>query len=499
MVESPTATRATGKNMPRQKKHSRRKTTQRLWRSIPEHNGQPATSPGDEFPPHAAHPPDHLSRRTFLKVMGASIALASMDGCKRKDSESIVPYVRQPAQVTPGNPLYFATAMTLGGYAQGIIATSREGRPVKLDGNPDHPATLGSSDVFMQASLLDLYDPDRLQTVKQGNSISDWDTFAGALEQTISQKSAGQFNIAILTETISSPTQVDQIQKLKQKYPKVRWYSHDPIARDNIRQGLRPATGMEILPRYDFSRAKVIVSLDCDFLQEEPGHVRYARDFIDGRRIRPGTTHMNRLYVLESTHTITGTMADHRWAMRASEILPAAIELAKSINGTKPAQDIAKDLLLAPGESLILAGAHQPPAVHQLAHAMNQSLGNIGNTVLYSAPVEADADGDLSRAHRCDDRRKRRRPDHPRRQSELFRPRRPPIRQTPSGFHRSDGPSLSHRKRNIPLLPVARCRKPISSKSGAMPALQRRRIDHPTPDRSSLRGQIRPRAIGSFE
>ena len=169
-----------------------------------------------------------------------------------------------------------------------MIATSREGRPVKLDGNPDHPANLGSSDVFLQAALLDMYDPDRSQTVNRAGVISDWDTFIGVTAASIALKTANGSGLAILTETITSPTLLKQIRDLKAKYPGALWFVHDPLSRRNIRDGLRNATGREIMPHYDFTKADVIVSLDCDFLAEEPGHSRYARDFQDGRRIRDG-------------------------------------------------------------------------------------------------------------------------------------------------------------------------------------------------------------------
>lgn len=310
-----------------------------------------------------------------------------------------MPYVRQPAEVIPGRPLFFATSMTLSGYAQGVIATSREGRPVKLDGNPDHPANLGSSDVFLQAALLDMYDPDRSQTVSRAGIISDWDTFIGALRPRLAQKAANGSGFAILTETITSPTLLKQIRNLKAKYPGALWFVHDPLSRRNIRDGLRIATGGEIMPHYDFTKADVIVSLDCDFLAEEPGHSRYARDFQDGRRIREETPRMNRLYVIESTHSITGTIADHRWAVRPSEIAGIADEIAKAIRNSPTAQGwtkaIADDLRANRGKCLVLAGANQPPSVHFMVHSINAELGNIGNAAIYAGPVEGDPDGEL--------------------------------------------------------------------------------------------------------
>ncbi|MDP9174041.1 MAG: TAT-variant-translocated molybdopterin oxidoreductase [Planctomycetota bacterium] len=359
----------------------------------------------DEFAPSVLSNGEGVSRRSFLKVVGASAAIAGMTtaaGCKRKTDETIVPYVSQPEGITPGKPLYFATAMTLGGYAQGILAQSHEGRPTKLEGNPDHPATLGASDVFMQGALLGLYDPDRSKVVSHAGTISDWDSFIRETRPRLAAKENNGAGLALLTETITSPTLLDQISAMKKKYPGARWYVHDPIGRHNIRAGLQQATGNNILPIYDFAKAHVIVSLDCDFLQEEPGHLRYARDFADGRRIRAGTTSMNRLYVIESTHTITGTMADHRWAMRPSQIQQAAEQLAAAVTNPATANlpawavAIARDLHTNWGQSLVLAGAHQPPHMHSLVHAINKALGNIDKAVRYSSPVEGEPDGFLS-------------------------------------------------------------------------------------------------------
>ncbi|HEX4054014.1 MAG TPA: TAT-variant-translocated molybdopterin oxidoreductase [Tepidisphaeraceae bacterium] len=381
---------------------SRPQRSAHYWKSLEQWSNTPEFRRlvQDEFPPGATDPDDGPTRRTFLKTLAASMALASLTGCKRKISETIVPYVRQPAEMTPGRPLYFATSMTLSGYAQGVIATSREGRPIKLDGNPDHPANLGSSDAFLQATLLDLYDPDRSQTVTRAGVISDWDTFVGVIRPRLAGKAKDGSGLAILTETVTSPTLLSQIRNLKSKFPGAVWFTHDPMSRRNIRDGLRDATGREILPRFDFSKAAVILSLDCDFLFDEPGHSRYARDFLDGRRIRAGTERMNRLYVVESTHTITGTMADHRWPMRPSQFAATAATLLEAVSNPSAAQGwikaVADDLLANKQRSLVLAGANQPPAVHAAVHHINDVLGNIDKTVLYSAPVEGDPDGSLA-------------------------------------------------------------------------------------------------------
>jgi molybdopterin-containing oxidoreductase family iron-sulfur binding subunit len=220
------------------------------------------------------------------------------------------------------------------------------------------------------------------------------------LRPRLASKTVDGSGLAILTETITAPTLLNQFGQLKAKYPNCGWYVHDPLSRGNIREGLRKATGREILPHFDFCKAAVIVSLDCDFLSDEPGHSRYSRDFLDGRRIREGTTQMNRLYVIESTASITGTMADHRWAVRPSQIGQIANELAVAIKNPSAARGwiriVAEDLLANRGRSILLAGANQPPDVHAIVHAVNDILGNIDSTVIYSAPAEGDPDGSLA-------------------------------------------------------------------------------------------------------
>jgi len=370
----------------------------RYWKSLEQYEDTPEfrQSLVDEFTGLDDAAPANPTRRTFLKTLAASAVVAGLSGCKPKITEQIVPYVRQPAGAIPGRPLFYATTMTLSGYAHGVLATSREGRPIKLEGNPDHPATLGSSDVFLQAAIYDLYDPDRSPIIKRAGIPTDWDSFIGALRPRLQSNP----KIALLTETITSPTLLSQIAALKSKYPETRWYVHDPLSRQNIQGGLRTATGREIVPIYDFSKADVILSLDCDFLGEEPGHIRYARDFIDRRRIRVGTNSMNRLYVIESTHSITGTQADHRWAMRPSQIAAAAQAISAAFQNPASAPDwaraIAADLQNAPGKSLIIAGPNQPPAVHALVHSLNAALGNIGSAVNYIPPPHGDPDGDLA-------------------------------------------------------------------------------------------------------
>jgi len=380
------------------------KQGQQYWRSLEELSDTEEFQEllEREFPRQAPRDWEPLSRRDFLKLMGAGLALAGLSGCAYQPAEKIVPYVKQPEDLVPGKPLYFATAATLGGYAMGVLAESHMGRPTKLEGNPDHPASLGATDVFTQASLLTLYDPDRSQSVRKMGNISTWDIFLGEMVGEMQKHRANRgAGLRVLTEAVTSPTLAAQFAALKTAFPESRWHSYEPVNRDNVHAGAQLAFGADVQPLYHFERAEVILSLDADFLLEEPNRVRYARDFISGRRVREGKTEMNRLYAVESTPTITGAMADHRLPMRASDIEGFARALAQQlgvtgVTGSTPADAkwltaLAKDLTSHGGASLVVAGMEQPPIVHAIAHAINEKLGGAGKTVVYTGRVQASA------------------------------------------------------------------------------------------------------------
>ncbi len=353
-----------------------------------------------EFPKGASEWLDGVSRRGFLKLMGASMALAGLGACTKQPLEPIVPYVRQPEQIIPGKPLFFASAMTLGGYAIPVLVESHMGRPSKIEGNPEHPACLGGSDVYSQASLLGLYDPDRSQTATYLGEIRTWGAFLGAIRGPMNaQKAVQGAGLRILTETVSSPTLASQIRALLQQYPQAKWIQWEPVNRDNARGGSQMAFGQYVETQYRIDAADVIVSLEADFLYAGyPGFHRYAREF--GNRRKPENKRLNRLYVMESTPSTTGGKADHRLPMRSSEVEAFARALASklgiSAGGSLPGgvdakwlDAVAKDLEQHRGASLVIAGEDQPPVVHALAHAINQALGNAGKTVIYTEPVEA--------------------------------------------------------------------------------------------------------------
>lgn len=370
------------------------RATPTLWRSLDERAMTPQFQQAlqREFPALASEWGDETSRRTFLKVMGASIALAGVGtGCFRQPDEKIVPYVRQPEQLVPGKPLYFATSITFGGYARGVLVESHEGRPTKIEGNPDHPSTLGASDAFTQAAILSLYDPDRSQTVMRAGEVGNWSLFTHALEQALAKHdSGGGQGLRILTRTITSPTLLAQMAAFQKKYPKAVWHQYDPVNHDNSREGARLASAQEAQAVYKFDQAKVIVSLDDNFLSDHAGSIRYARDFASGRRVRSDRREMNRLYVAESTPTITGAMADSRVRVKPGRIEAIARDILGGIGGSSTDPFVAavlKDLNAHRGASLVVVGENQPPAVHALGHAINAALGNIGKTVTFIEPI----------------------------------------------------------------------------------------------------------------
>src|ERR1022692_1510181 len=359
------------------------------WRSLEELAGSPAFQEAlhREFPKGASEWVDSVSRRGFLKVMGASMALAGMTGCVRLPLEPIVPYVRQPEDVIPGRPMFYATAMTLGGYASPLLVESHLGRPTKIEGNDRHPASLGGTDIFAQASILGLYDPDRSQSVVSMGDQRSWQSLLNAIHGPLSaQKALQGAGIRILTPTISSPTLADQLRGFLKIYPQAKWHVYEPVNRDNVLEGAKLAFGQPVETRYDFEKADVIVSLDADFLYAGfPGNIRYIRDF--AKRRNPDGN-MNRLYVVESTTTTTGAKADHRQPVKASDF--SNVWMNDSL-WPDPAfvNSLDSDVRSHSGSSIFLVGDHLPAEIHAFAHVMNARHGNVGKTVFYTDPIDA--------------------------------------------------------------------------------------------------------------
>ncbi|HEX9046983.1 MAG TPA: twin-arginine translocation signal domain-containing protein, partial [Verrucomicrobiae bacterium] len=342
-----------------------------------------------------------LTRRDFIKLIGASAALAGLPACTRQSVDKIVPYVTDPEQLAPGKPLYFATATAVGGFATGLLVESHEGHPTKIEGNPDHPASLGATNIFHQAALLDLYDPDRSQAVLHQGQPSTWEDFVSALQQVLDSQSAKHGRgLALLTETITSPTLQFQMQRLQQRFPEAKWHRWEPLNRDNVREGAKLAFGEIVETHFHFDKARIIVALESDFLFSHPNSVRYARDFATLRRARLPEAEMSRLYAVESSPSLTGANADHRLPLRSSDIPAFAHELAGQLGLIPQAaaraphssfiSALVEDLSRHRGESIVAVGDSQPPSVHALAHALNHFLGNVGNTITFTRSAEAD-------------------------------------------------------------------------------------------------------------
>jgi molybdopterin-containing oxidoreductase family iron-sulfur binding subunit len=374
-----------------------------------------------EFPGLATGMLDSASRRRFLKLMGASLALAGLTGC-RWPTERIAPYANRPAGRTPGVPVQYATAMELGGVAAGLLVTSYDGRPIKIEGNPSHPTNRGAADAFSQAAILELYDPDRstVPIQREGGQWfrRTWDEVAAFCGRHFEDlRPSGGAGLRILSEASSSSSLADMRARLLEAFPQAEWVEYEPVSFDNERAGTAMAFGSPYRIQYALDRADTVVCLDADLLMTHPAAVRHARDFADGRRVnergrrsqdgRP----MNRLYVLESHHTVTGSAADHRWAVRSAaipavadqlaarlaelgvhvphlgaEVLGAAAELKGAAPpGREAVAAMAGELAASRGRGLVAAGPQQPPEVHALVCAVNEALGHVGRTVTYTA------------------------------------------------------------------------------------------------------------------
>ena len=378
--------------------------TPRFWRGLEELADTPEfrNHKENEFPHGATDADAKFDRRDLLKVMAGSVALAGLTGCTKLPTQKIVPYVRQPEEIIPGKPLFYATAVTLGGVATGVLVESNMARPTKVEGNPDHPGSLGATDAFSQAAILGLWDPDRSQAEIHDGRIGSWAEFQDELLTALAaEKGNGGSGVRLLTPSITSPTLGDQIKTFLKAYPSAKWVQYESVTRDNVREGAKRAFGEPANTVYRLDEADVVLALDSDFLTCGPGCVRYARDFSKKRRVDGPEPKMNRLYAVESTPTNTGAMADHRLRMRASDVEGFARALAQALGVTAvaagaaaanvPADWIAaaaRDLKGHAGASLITVGDQQPPVVHAIAHAINQSLGNFGKTVYFTDPVE---------------------------------------------------------------------------------------------------------------
>ena len=369
------------------------------WRSIEELSGGNEHLESEKFSEDGIEIPE-ASRRRFLSLMAGSLALAGITACTRQPTETIMPYVEPPENVVPGKPKYYASAVPHEGSAQGVIVESHLGRPTKVEGNRDHPASLGATSVHSQACLMDLYDPDRAKEIVRLGVPTTWDAFLIALEEALQPiRETKGLGLRILTETVTSPTYGAQLQALLKEFPAADWHQYDPAGSHSARAAAQICFGRPMNTYYQLSEADIVVSLDSDFLACGSASTRYARDFAM-RRKRSDRLDMNRLYVIESTMTSTGGKADNRLPLRYSEIEPFARELAAAVgvpgltnsasfvNATW-VNALAHELKAHRGASVVIPGDTQSPAVHAYAHAINAVLGNTGKSVIYTQPIES--------------------------------------------------------------------------------------------------------------
>ena len=381
------------------------------WRSLAELEDSPESRAflEREFPEGASELPGGITRRDMMTLLGASLSLAGLTGCIRRPVEQIVPYVTAPEDVVPGIPRYFATTMPFGRSAYGLIVETHEGRPTKIEGNPSHPSTLGSSSSRVQASVLGLYDPDRSHTLRLKGEPKSWADFVTAWAELSKAHAAdGGAGLAVLSESFSSPTLARLASEFRTRYPKATWATYEAVSDENRLAGLRSVIGRDVDQMLRFDQASVILALDADPLLTDAEMIRHTRGFAAGRRAGASGGEMNRLYAVEAVFSLTGAMADHRLRLESRQIASfvaalgarvgsaaglSAGALAKmetaSAGATIQGVDerwidaLAKDLLANRGKGLIVVGDRQPAAVHAAVCALNTSLGNTGKTVSY--------------------------------------------------------------------------------------------------------------------
>src|SRR5271168_3273875 len=374
------------------------KTGRRFWKNLDELAVTPAFHElmREEFPRQSGANEwvDSVSRRGFLKVMGASLTLAGLAGCTKQPDEAIFPYVKQPEDLVLGKPMYFATAYPFPTGAIPVLVKSDSFRPIKVDGNPEHPMSKGKSDVFTQATLLDLYDPDRSQHVLHRGEVSGWGEFQQVFSTAATKTNGGQ-GIYFLSETITSPTLAAQWKQVQAVYPNAKLVQWEPVNSDSSRAASKAAFGSYLDAQYKLEEADVILSLDADFLSgiAHPGFLPLAAAYAERHRYEEGKT-PNRLYVVETMPTVTGFKAEHRLGLKPSAIAGFAQALAggSAPAGSDPAEQkffatLAKDLKASNGRCVVIPGEQAPAEVHAAAYALNSALGAVGKTVIYTETV----------------------------------------------------------------------------------------------------------------
>ncbi|HET7755333.1 MAG TPA: TAT-variant-translocated molybdopterin oxidoreductase [Anaeromyxobacteraceae bacterium] len=371
----------------------------RHWRSLEEWS-EGAAAAKAEFPRGAAFLPEALTRRGFLQMLGASAALAGVAAC-RPPRQEIHAYVRHPEQALfPGNPVPYATALARHGHAVGLLVTTVDGRPIKVEGNPDHPESLGASGRLEQATILDLYDPRRIEGFTARKQPKAYRTLLRELATVAAtHEKDGGARLRFLTGATGSPLLLDLRRRISERFPRARFHAYESLTEEATADGARLAFGRALDTRLHLDGARIVLALDADFLSDGPSALRLAREFAAHRTPGPD---MSRLYVAEAHLSTTGAAADHRFRMKPSEVLGFARQVAAALASsqglgdlariagdakpTREASAVAEDLARHRGASLVIAGPRQPAAVHAIAHAMNAALGNAGKTVDYAAP-----------------------------------------------------------------------------------------------------------------
>ncbi len=371
----------------------------RLWRDLNEDHtvANGPSSPGGTAPSAAAM----LDRRRFLQLAGGSLALAGLAGCSRPPPQTILPYVKTPENMVPGQPLFYASALPLEGYARGVLVETAMGRPTKVEGNPDHPASQGGTDIYAQAAVLELWDPDRSRGILHDGQPATWEALLTALgEHRQRLQSRDGEGLALVTDTVTSPSLAARIQGLLERYPQARWYHPRPAGEAEALAASEVAFGAPLVPRLHLDEAAVVLCLDGDPLGPGPDQVAHARAFSRARH--PDAARFLRLYAAEATPSLTGAMAEHRLALRHGQVQVLARHVAHGLGLDAPGPEapglprawleaVLQDLRDAGPRALVVAGARQPEAVHRLACASNAHLGGVGTTVDYAPAAAATA------------------------------------------------------------------------------------------------------------
>jgi molybdopterin-containing oxidoreductase family iron-sulfur binding subunit len=339
---------------------------------------------------------DDLSRRELFRWLGASAAIAGITACSSRPAREIRPYVHQPPELVPGVPRYFATALVEDGFATGVLVESHEGRPTKIEGNPDHPASLGATRAIEQAQVLSLYDPQRLQTITERGIPGSWSDIERVL---VAARADGGAGLQLLLEPTTSPILDALVARIRRELPRAGITFWSPFEPRASLAGNRLAFGVPLQTVLDLREADVVVSLDADLVGDHPMSLAYTRQLSDRRRVVDESSKMSRIYAVEAAYTGLGTIADHRIRVRTSEIGNVAAGLLAELEAPGPGHGrpwlaaIARDLGRARGRSVVVAGERQPPAVHAIVAAINVALGNVGRTVRFIAPPVVEAGG----------------------------------------------------------------------------------------------------------